>query len=42
MAELVEARIWAGVHYRAASVHGKRLGATVARDVLGQEFGRRG
>jgi hypothetical protein len=41
-AELVEARIWAGVHYRSASVHGETLGAVVARVVLGHEFGRRG
>jgi hypothetical protein len=41
MAELVEARIWAGVHYRTADVHGVKLGATVARDVLRKEFGRR-
>jgi hypothetical protein len=40
MAELVEARVWAGVHYRTAAVHGERLGATVARDVLRREFGR--
>jgi hypothetical protein len=40
LAELVEARIWAGVHYRSAAVDGKRLAAAVARDVLGQEFGR--
>jgi PAP2 superfamily len=33
-AELVEARIWAGVHYRFASVDGKRLGADVSREVL--------
>jgi hypothetical protein len=42
MAQLAEARIWAGVHYRSAVVHGERLGATVTRDVLRQEFGRRG
>lgn len=41
-AQLVEARIWAGVHYRTAAVHGKRLGETVARDVLSHEFARRG
>jgi len=41
-AQLVEARIWAGVHYRSAAVHGKKLGATVARDVLDHAFGRRG
>jgi hypothetical protein len=42
MAELVEARIWAGVHYRTAAVHGERLGTVVTRDVLSHEFGRRG
>jgi hypothetical protein len=40
-AELVEARIWAGVHYRFASVDGERLGAVVARDVFRHEFGHR-
>ena len=40
-AELMEARIWAGVHYRGATVHGDRLGETVAREVLANEFGRR-
>lgn len=39
--ELMEARIWAGVHYRGAVVQGDRLGAAVARDVLAHEFGRR-
>jgi hypothetical protein len=41
LAELLEARIWAGVHYRAASVDGERLSAAVTRDVLRQEFRRR-
>ncbi|MEU5879965.1 hypothetical protein [Spirillospora sp. NPDC047279] len=41
-AELLEARIWAGVHYRTASVDGERLGRTVTRDVLDRAFGRRG
>jgi hypothetical protein len=41
MAELLEARIWAGVHYRTAAVDGERLAATVTRDVLSREFGRR-
>jgi hypothetical protein len=40
-AELMEARIWAGVHYRGAVVNGDRLGETVAREVLADEFGRR-
>jgi hypothetical protein len=40
MAELVEARIWAGLHFRTASEDGRTLGAAVARDVLRHEFGR--
>ncbi len=40
-AELMEARIWAGVHYRGATVHGDRLGEAVTREVLADEFGRR-
>jgi hypothetical protein len=40
MAELVEARIWAGLHFRTASEDGQTLGAAVARDVLRHEFGR--
>ncbi|MEU8238076.1 vanadium-dependent haloperoxidase [Actinoplanes missouriensis] len=40
-AELMEARIWAGVHYRGATVQGDRLGATVTREVLSEQFGRR-
>lgn len=39
-AELVEARIWAGVHYRTAAVDGRALGAAVASEVLGHAFGR--
>jgi hypothetical protein len=38
LAELVEARIWAGVHFRSASVDGARLGAAVARDILDHKF----
>ncbi|MFI0372111.1 hypothetical protein ACH35V_29980 [Actinomadura sp. 1N219] len=41
LAELLNARVWAGVHYRFASIDGKQLGATVARDVLDQAFGPR-
>jgi hypothetical protein len=41
MAELAEARIWAGVHYRTAVVDGEKLGTTVTRDVLREAFGRR-
>jgi hypothetical protein len=40
-AELIGARIWAGVHYRGATVHGDRLGETVTCEVLAKEFGRR-
>jgi hypothetical protein len=40
-AELIEARIWAGVHYRGATVHGDRLGETITREILADEFGRR-
>ncbi|UMP07257.1 vanadium-dependent haloperoxidase [Amycolatopsis sp. EV170708-02-1] len=39
MAELNQARIWAGVHYRFATKDGHQLGATVARDVLDHAFG---
>ena len=42
VAELDQARIWAGVHYRFATTDGHRLGASVARDVLDRSFGRRG
>lgn len=38
LAELREARIWAGVHYRTAVVDGDRLAATVTRDVLHRQF----
>ncbi|WP_225994166.1 vanadium-dependent haloperoxidase [Actinomadura rudentiformis] len=41
-AELLQARVWAGVHYRFASVDGDRLGSTVTRDVLNNAFVRRG
>ncbi|MQA98329.1 MAG: phosphatase PAP2 family protein [Streptosporangiales bacterium] len=40
--ELIEARIWAGVHYRFAAEDGNPLGAAAAREVLGNAFGRRG
>ncbi|MFD0852441.1 hypothetical protein ACFQ07_09420, partial [Actinomadura adrarensis] len=39
--ELGEARIWAGVHYRAASVDGTELGLEVTREVFAEAFGRR-
>ena len=38
MAELNEARIWAGVHYRFAAKNGHRLGTAVARDVFDHAF----
>jgi hypothetical protein len=38
MAELVQARIWAGLHFRTAAEDGQTLGAAVARDVLRHEF----
>ncbi|GAA0912904.1 hypothetical protein GCM10009557_86850 [Virgisporangium ochraceum] len=38
LAELREARIWAGVHYRFAVVDGDRRAATVTRDVLHRQF----
>ncbi|RSM84547.1 PA-phosphatase [Kibdelosporangium aridum] len=41
MAELDEARVWAGVHYRFAAKDGHRLGSTVTRDVLDHAFGPR-
>ncbi len=39
--EVVEARIWGGVHYREADVQGVRIGDGVAREVLAREFRRR-
>lgn len=41
LAEVVEARIWGGVHFRAADVQGVRIGTGVAHYVLGREFRRR-
>jgi PAP2 superfamily len=41
MAELVEARIWAGLHFRTAAEDGQTLGAAVARDVLRRTLGPR-
>lgn len=40
LAELNQARIWAGVHYRFATKDGHQLGTTVARRVLDHAFGR--
>lgn len=42
MAELDQARVWAGVHYRFAARDGHRLGSTVSHAVLGHAFGPRG
>ncbi|MEU4694950.1 vanadium-dependent haloperoxidase [Actinoplanes sp. NPDC023714] len=39
--DLIGARIWAGVHYRGATVEGDRLGTEVTREVLKREFRRR-
>ncbi|MEU4688872.1 vanadium-dependent haloperoxidase [Actinoplanes sp. NPDC023714] len=41
VAEVTEARIWGGVHFRTADVQGVRLGNQVARYVLAEEFGKR-
>ena len=41
VAEVTEARIWGGVHFRTADVQGVQLGNQVARYVLAREFGRR-
>ena len=41
LAEVVEARIWAGVHFRSADVQGVQVGTEVTRDVLAREFHRR-
>jgi hypothetical protein len=38
LAEVVEARIWGGVHYRAADEQGVRIGTSTARYVLAREF----
>ena len=37
-AEVVEARIWGGVHFRSADVYGVEIGTGVARYVLAREF----
>ncbi|GAA2469348.1 vanadium-dependent haloperoxidase [Winogradskya humida] len=41
LAEVVEARIWGGVHYRTADVQGSVIGTGVARYVLDREFQKR-
>jgi hypothetical protein len=38
LAEVVEARIWGGVHFRSADVRGLTIGAGTARYVLAREF----
>jgi hypothetical protein len=39
--EVLEARIWGGVHYRSADIDGATLGTNVTRYVLNHEFRRR-
>jgi len=41
LAEVIEARIWGGVHFRSADVQGEQLGLNVAEYVYGHEFRRR-
>ena len=36
LAELIEARIWAGLHYRSSDVAGQLLGTNVANYALAQ------
>jgi hypothetical protein len=38
VAELVDARVWGGLHFRAADVDGVRLGEAVARYATGHHF----
>ena len=38
MAELIEARIWAGLHYRSADVAGQALGGNVANYAIANYF----
>jgi hypothetical protein len=38
LAEVVEARIWGGIHFRTADVQGVRIGTDTARYVLAREF----
>jgi hypothetical protein len=38
LAEVVQARIWGGVHYRSADVQGVRIGIGTARYALAREF----
>ena len=36
--ELIEARIWAGLHYRSADVEGQKLGRNVASYAIANYF----
>jgi hypothetical protein len=36
--EIVDARVWSGIHYRTADVHGQRIGRAVARYRQGRYF----
>ncbi|AEV82381.1 PA-phosphatase [Actinoplanes sp. SE50] len=38
LAEVIEARIWGGVHFRSADEQGVRIGTSTARYVLAREF----
>jgi len=38
LAELIEARIWGGIHFRTADVQGAKIGENVARYILRHEF----
>jgi hypothetical protein len=38
LAEVVDARIWGGVHFRTADVQGVRIGTGTAQYVLAREF----
>jgi hypothetical protein len=38
LAELIEARIWAGLHYRSADVAGQELGRNVAKYAAANYF----
>jgi hypothetical protein len=42
LAELIEARIWAGLHFRSGDVAGQLLGANVARYGIENYFQRVG
>jgi hypothetical protein len=39
--EIVDARVWSGIHFRGADVQAARLGRQVSRYVAEREFGRR-